>query len=40
MSDIVLDVDNLHTHFFTRRGLVRAVDGVRPSACAEAKCLA
>ena len=28
MSDIVLDVDNLHTHFFTRRGLVRAVDGV------------
>ncbi len=28
MSDIVLDVDNLHTHFFTRRGLVRAVDGI------------
>ena len=28
MSDIVLDVDNLYTHFFTRRGLVRAVDGV------------
>ena len=28
MSDIVLDVDYLHTHFFTRRGLVRAVDGV------------
>ena len=28
MSDIVLDVDNLHTHFFTRRGLLRAVDGI------------
>ena len=28
MSAIVLDVDNLHTHFFTRRGLVRAVDGI------------
>ena len=24
----LLDVDNLHTHFFTREGVVRAVDGV------------
>ena len=28
MSDIVLDVRDLHTHFFLRRGVVKAVDGV------------
>jgi oligopeptide/dipeptide ABC transporter ATP-binding protein len=27
-DDIVLDVRNLHTHFFLRRGVVKAVDGV------------
>jgi len=24
----LLDVDNLHTHFFTREGVVKAVDGI------------
>jgi oligopeptide/dipeptide ABC transporter ATP-binding protein len=28
MSDIVLEVLDLHTHFFLRRGVVKAVDGV------------
>jgi len=28
MNDIVLDVHDLHTHFFLRRGVVKAVDGV------------
>lgn len=28
MSTPVLEVENLHTHFFTRDGVVRAVDGV------------
>src|SRR5690349_19366874 len=28
MSDTVLDVRDLHTHFFLRRGVVKAVDGV------------
>ena len=27
-DDIVLDVRDLHTHFFLRRGVVKAVDGV------------
>ncbi|GAB3057226.1 ABC transporter ATP-binding protein [Virgibacillus ainsalahensis] len=28
MSDVVLELDNLHTHFFTDRGEIPAVDGV------------
>jgi ABC-type dipeptide/oligopeptide/nickel transport system ATPase component len=28
MSDTVLEVRDLHTHFFLRRGVVKAVDGV------------
>ncbi len=28
MNEPVLEIDNLHTHFFTRDGVVRAVDGV------------
>ena len=28
MSDTVLDVRDLHTHFFLRRGVIKAVDGV------------
>ena len=28
MSEVVLDVRDLHTHFFLRRGVVKAVDGV------------
>ncbi len=28
MSDIVLEIRDLHTHFFLRRGVVKAVDGV------------
>ena len=28
MSDIALEVCDLHTHFFLRRGVVKAVDGV------------
>lgn len=28
MSDNLLEVKDLHTHFFTRRGVVKAVDGV------------
>ena len=27
-SDVVLEVRDLHTHFFLRRGVVKAVDGV------------
>ena len=27
-GDIVLEVRDLHTHFFLRRGVVKAVDGV------------
>ena len=27
-SDILLEVDNLRTYFFTRAGIVKAVDGV------------
>jgi peptide/nickel transport system ATP-binding protein len=28
MSEPILEVENLHTHFFTREGVVKAVDGV------------
>ena len=28
MSDAILEVRDLHTHFFLRRGVVKAVDGV------------
>ena len=28
MNDVILEVNNLGTHFFTRRGVVKAVDGV------------
>jgi peptide/nickel transport system ATP-binding protein len=28
MSETILEVQNLHTHFFTREGVVKAVDGV------------
>src|SRR5262245_31123106 len=28
MSDVILEVRDLHTHFFLRRGVVKAVDGV------------
>jgi len=28
MNDTVLEVRDLHTHFFLRRGVVKAVDGV------------
>jgi len=28
MNDVILEVNNLRTHFFTRRGVVKAVDGI------------
>src|SRR5262245_65614836 len=28
MSDVILEVRDLHTHFFLRRGVLKAVDGV------------
>jgi ABC-type dipeptide/oligopeptide/nickel transport system ATPase component len=35
----VLEVRDLHTHFFLRRGVVKAVDGVSFS-CSAARCWA